>query len=124
MRATHPSRATPFASTPRARGDSAVTVCVEDNGTGIPVELLGKVFEPFVTTKDPGKGTGLGLSLVYSIIEDHQGHIAIESPLDTQSHRGTRIVLTLPRWRENTASTRLDTPAAAHGDGDTPESNV
>jgi len=101
----------------RARGDSAVTVCVEDNGTGIPVELLGKVFEPFVTTKDPGKGTGLGLSLVYSIIEDHQGHIAIESPLDTQTHRGTRIVLTLPRWRDSMTSDKTPTtPPPSAGD--------
>ncbi|MFZ5756833.1 MAG: ATP-binding protein [Pseudomonadota bacterium] len=77
------------------RDPFAVTVCVEDNGTGIPPELLGKVFEPFVTTKEPGKGTGLGLSLVYSIVEDHQGHIAIESPV--RDGRGTRIVITLPR---------------------------
>lgn len=83
-----------------SRDDQAVTVCVEDNGTGIPAELLGKVFEPFVTTKDPGKGTGLGLSLVYSIIEDHQGHIAVESPVHADTLRGTRIVITLPRWHE------------------------
>lgn len=84
----------------RPRDDFAVTICVEDHGTGIPAELLGKVFEPFVTTKDPGKGTGLGLSLVYSIIEDHQGHIAIESPAHADSQRGTRIVITLPRWHQ------------------------
>jgi len=98
----------------RPRDDGAVTVCVEDNGTGIPVDLLGRVFEPFVTTKDPGKGTGLGLSLVYSIIEDHQGHIAIESPLHADTQRGTRIVLTLPRWRETkSADAAPEIPAAA-----------
>ncbi|MFP5382591.1 MAG: ATP-binding protein, partial [Gammaproteobacteria bacterium] len=78
----------------------AVMVCIEDTGSGIPGELLGKIFEPFVTTKDPGKGTGLGLSLVYSIIEDHQGHIAIESPVNRETRRGTRVVITLPRWRD------------------------
>ncbi len=97
----------------RPRDDAAATVCIEDSGSGIPAELLGKVFEPFVTTKDPGKGTGLGLSLVYSIIEDHQGHIAIESPAQADTQRGTRIVLTLPRWRGTD-----DGPAESHREQD------
>lgn len=85
----------------RAGDPRSVVVCVDDQGSGIPPELLGKVFEPFVTTKDPGKGTGLGLALVYSIIEDHQGHIAIHSPLDRASGRGTRVEIALPRWQDD-----------------------
>lgn len=96
-------------------GDNTVTVCIEDNGSGIPVELLGRVFEPFVTTKDPGKGTGLGLALVYSIIEDHQGHIAIESPIHPDTQRGTRILLTLARWHEDSAEAATH---AAHRSGE------
>ncbi|MBU0690264.1 hypothetical protein KKC97_13435 [bacterium] len=46
-----------------------------DTGTGIPEELLPRIFDPFVTTKEVGKGTGLGLSIVYSIIEKHGGKI-------------------------------------------------
>jgi two-component system cell cycle sensor histidine kinase/response regulator CckA len=70
---------------------------VSDTGCGIPPGVLGKVFEPFFTTKDPGEGTGLGLALVYSIVEEHYGQITIDSPADTQSQRGTRIRVTLPR---------------------------
>ncbi len=84
----------------RPSGENIVTICVEDNGSGIPADLLGKVFEPFVTTKEPGKGTGLGLALVYGIVEDHQGLISIESPVHVSTGRGTRIVLSLPRWHD------------------------
>jgi signal transduction histidine kinase len=73
-----------------------VGIHVDDQGTGIPAELLDKVFEPFFTTKDPGQGTGLGLSLVYSIMEDMQGSIQVTSPLDEVSASGTRIALSLP----------------------------
>jgi signal transduction histidine kinase len=41
--------------------------------------LLGKIFDPFVTTKDPGKGTGLGLSIVYKIVAKYGGRIAVDS---------------------------------------------
>lgn len=74
----------------------SVTVEVTDQGTGIPKDIQEKIFEPFVTTKDPGKGTGLGLALVYSIIEDHYGNISIMSPLDDRTP-GTRVTITLPR---------------------------
>ncbi|PCJ16255.1 MAG: ATPase [Gammaproteobacteria bacterium] len=72
------------------------TIYIEDQGPGIPAHILDRIFEPFVTTKDPGEGTGLGLSLAYSIIEDHYGHISIESPAMPNQSFGTRIVITLP----------------------------
>ena len=74
----------------------SVIIHVEDEGEGIPNELQDQIFEPFVTTKDPGVGTGLGLSLVYSIIEEHYGHISVASPVDPDSGRGTRFTITLP----------------------------
>lgn len=77
--------------------EHTVVVEVEDQGSGIPPDVLARIYEPFVTTKDPGKGTGLGMSLVYSIIEEHYGHIAIQSPLDSASG-GTRVTITLPRY--------------------------
>jgi PAS domain S-box-containing protein len=74
-----------------------VNILVEDNGCGIPTEIQQQVFEPFFTTKDPGEGTGLGLSLVYSIMEDMNGNISLQSPTDELTLRGTRFSLQLPR---------------------------
>jgi len=63
------------------RHDSShwIRITIEDHGMGIPQDLQERVFDPFYTTKPPGKGTGLGLWLVYSIVENHQGHVRIES---------------------------------------------
>nr|WP_244934805.1 HAMP domain-containing sensor histidine kinase [Leptospira jelokensis] len=54
-------------------------VQIEDNGKGIPPEILPKIFEPFFTTKELGMGTGLGLSIVQKIIENHKGTLSVES---------------------------------------------
>jgi signal transduction histidine kinase len=57
-----------------------IIVEVEDNGKGIPADLLDRVFDPFVTSKDVGKGTGLGLNISYNIIVfRHAGDIRVES---------------------------------------------
>ena len=56
-----------------------VHISVIDRGCGIPEDLRGQIFEPFFTTKEPGEGTGLGLSVVYSILEDMNGRIQLES---------------------------------------------
>ena len=50
-----------------------------DNGKGIPSDILDRIFEPFFTTKPVGSGTGLGLSISYSIISEHKGSISIDS---------------------------------------------
>ncbi|MDY6982888.1 MAG: HAMP domain-containing sensor histidine kinase, partial [Pseudomonadota bacterium] len=73
-----------------------VTLTVSDNGSGIPEALQKRVFEPFFTTKDPGKGTGLGLALVYSIVSDLGGTVTIDSPVDTVSRKGTKVIVTFP----------------------------
>ncbi len=77
--------------------EDSVTVFVTDEGHGIPPELIERILEPFFTTKEPGEGTGLGLAMVYSIIEDHSGHMDIISPADTVHNRGARFEITLPR---------------------------
>ncbi|HYG67445.1 MAG TPA: DUF3365 domain-containing protein, partial [Anaeromyxobacteraceae bacterium] len=62
-----------------AAADGAVTIVVEDNGCGIPAELLPRVFDPFVTTKPIGRGTGLGLSVCHGIVTSMGGRIEVES---------------------------------------------
>jgi two-component system sensor histidine kinase HydH len=54
-----------------------VFVRFSDNGPGIPSEMIGKVFDPFVSTRDDG--TGLGLTIVHRIVDDHDGHIEVSS---------------------------------------------
>src|SRR5690554_5150945 len=75
-----------------------ILLMVEDQGSGIEQELKDRLFEPFFTTKEPGAGTGLGLALVYSIIEEHYGQITVDSPIDEATQRGTRFIVTLPRY--------------------------
>jgi signal transduction histidine kinase len=72
--------------------EGRVTLEVEDEGTGVTVEPLEKVFEPFVTTKDPGKGTGLGLAISHRIVTDHGGSIRVRN----RDVRGARFTVELP----------------------------
>ncbi|MGE4551851.1 MAG: ATP-binding protein [Desulfovibrionaceae bacterium] len=58
-----------------------VHLWIIDTGTGIDPEHLGKIFDPFFSTKPVGKGTGLGLSVSFGIVEDHDGEIHVESPV-------------------------------------------
>jgi CheY-like chemotaxis protein len=58
-----------------------VRLTVRDTGTGIPPEVLPRIFEPYFTTKGLGKGTGLGLAMVASLVEGHGGRIEVSSRL-------------------------------------------
>jgi signal transduction histidine kinase len=69
-----------------------VWIDISDNGSGIPAESLGRIVDPFFTTKQVGIGTGLGLSLSYSIVEKHGGRIEVES----QPGNGARFRVCLP----------------------------
>lgn len=70
-----------------------VLIEVEDTGTGMPPEIMEKIFEPFFSTKELGKGTGLGLSTVYGIIKQTGGFIYPESTVGV----GTTFKIFLPR---------------------------
>jgi len=70
-----------------------VRIDVTDTGTGIPAEIVDKIFEPFFSTKEVGKGTGLGLSTVYGIIKQTGGFIYVES----EAGQGTSFHIFLPR---------------------------
>ncbi len=97
-----------------------VLVKVIDEGHGIPPEKIGKIFEPFYTTKRTGEGTGLGLSTAYGIVKQTGGFIFVDSEVGV----GTVFTLYLPvhdRPAEETAELPKALTAAApstlHGDG-------
>jgi len=69
-----------------------VRVEIADTGSGIPPEKLGKIYDPFFTTKEPGKGTGLGLFIVRQIVERNRGRIWVESEVG----KGTTFFLEFP----------------------------
>ena len=69
-----------------------------DDGPGIPAEILGKVFDPFVSTRDDG--TGLGLTIVHRIVDDHDGHIEVTS----EQGAGTTFTVWLPALQQEGSS--------------------
>lgn len=74
------------------RLDDRVEVRIRDNGSGIPEDVIGKIFNPFFTTKPTDQGTGLGLALSSDIVREHGGEIRVESELG--SH--TEMIVDLP----------------------------
>ncbi len=72
--------------------DSGLAIAIEDTGEGIPPENLGRIFDPFFTSKEVGKGTGLGLWVSHEFIERHHGSIGVESKIG----KGTTFTVVLP----------------------------
>jgi two-component system cell cycle sensor histidine kinase/response regulator CckA len=70
-----------------------VRIDVVDTGTGIPPDIVDKIFEPFFSTKEVGKGTGLGLSTVYGIVKQTGGFVYV----DSEAGAGTSFRIFLPR---------------------------
>lgn len=70
----------------------SIVITVKDNGCGMNEETKNKVFEPFFTTKAVGEGTGLGMAISFSIINEHGGHMEVDSVLD----QGTELRVYLP----------------------------
>jgi PAS domain S-box-containing protein len=72
--------------------DHSLTIEVSDSGIGIAPENVAKIYDPFYTTKGVGRGTGLGLAVSYGIVQEHSGHISVEST----PGQGTIFRITLP----------------------------
>jgi signal transduction histidine kinase len=79
----------------------AVVLEVKDDGVGIPIEDLERVFNPFVTTRPDG--TGLGLSIAHQIVNQHGGHIVARR----NSEKGMTFIVTLPLSAETAPSAVL-----------------
>jgi len=94
------------------RESSVVQVIVRDDGCGIPPEILPRLFEPFLTTKETGRGVGLGLAISRSILERHNGSIEVQSEVG----RGTTFTVTLP-WDAESESPATAEIAASGGRG-------
>ena len=82
-----------LARNPEATPGSYVVIKVKDSGTGIPPEIIDRIFDPFFSTKGPEKGTGLGLSTVMGIIRSHGGFINVESTIGA----GSTFLVYIPR---------------------------
>jgi len=82
----------PTVSVSTKKVNGAIEICVSDNGNGIPLKVLDKIFHPFFTTKPTGEGTGLGLSLSYDIVKTHNGELKV----NTKEGEGTNFTIILP----------------------------
>jgi PAS domain S-box-containing protein len=72
--------------------DDVIRISFTDDGPGIPPESLGRIFDPFYTTKEVGKGTGLGLSICYGIVTDHGGKLYAQNV----NGKGASFIIELP----------------------------
>lgn len=72
--------------------DKYIIITISDNGSGIPVDVLPNIFNPFFTTHEVGNGVGLGLSIAYRVIEGHNGNVDVKS----ETGQGTTFTIRLP----------------------------
>ncbi|MGH7575915.1 MAG: sensor histidine kinase, partial [Longimicrobiales bacterium] len=90
----------------RRAGTPIVEIVVADNGPGVAPEMIEQIFEPFVTTKEPGRGSGLGLAVCARLVDAMGGSIRA----DSRTGEGARFTVLLPAL---VPGQRLD-PEAAH----------
>jgi signal transduction histidine kinase len=93
------------------REGNQISLRIADTGTGMRKDILPNIFDPFFTTKDKSRGTGLGLSVVYSLVKQIGGSIAVDSEIGC----GTEFVLHFPACAETAESPRLQLPDPSAG---------
>ena len=101
------------------REEDHAEVRIRDNGSGMPPEVIEKIFNPFFTTKPANEGTGLGLAMSSDIVRKHGGAIRVESEPD----RFTEMIVEMPLTPPSTVLVEEEETAAvaAQGDGPPPE---
>lgn len=93
-----------------AKAGNYIVITVQDNGSGMPPDVLDRIFDPFFTTKSVGQGTGLGLSAVLGIVKSHGGFIEVQSQVDV----GTAFQLFFPCYQRPIAQI-VDQPDVLYG---------
>ena len=78
------------------KGEENVEIRIRDNGSGMPPEVIDKIFNPFFTTKPTDKGTGLGLAISNDIVRQHGGSISVESKPDEYTEMHIELPLVAP----------------------------
>jgi two-component system NtrC family sensor kinase len=94
-----------------SREAGVAQVIVRDDGCGIPPEILPRLFEPFLTTKEAGRGVGLGLAISQSILERHNGSIEVQS----EAGQGTTFTVRLPWDAESESPSAAEIAAVSGG---------
>ena len=75
--------------------EGGVQIQITDTGSGIDAQTHARIFEPFFTTRSPNEGTGLGLSICQGIIDEHRGHLEV----DSMPGQGTTVTIFLPNTK-------------------------
>ncbi len=94
-----------------------IQISIQDTGTGIPPQILDRIFEPFFSTKEANKGTGLGLASVYGCMQDHHGSVTVNSAVGEGSVFQLLLPLAAPQGPVVTSSGALPVTTLPGGIG-------